>query len=211
MLINERLKVGLILIPRTASGTLMRTLVRPGTDWFMNGRHSEACFIRPEWHGFSWHTFIRHPMDRLMSLYRFLRKGEFGLYNNGPDATRWKNGVVNEARMTSFSDWITGSMMSFTHGGSSLSHYQIPEPRKTQWLYVHNPAVKINIHRFEDINQIWDDFSNSVLGLRDFPYDRLMKKNQTDCVKFHVSDRARYAISLRCAWELLAYYPNDEI
>lgn len=72
MILIPNLKVVLILVPRTGSGSLKRAVLNQYPDALLLYRHMEADGVPQGYDRWQKVGVLRNPQDRLWSLYKFL-------------------------------------------------------------------------------------------------------------------------------------------
>lgn len=171
MIIIPEIKTVLILVPRTGSGSLKKAIKSRYPDAMQLYRHMEADGVP---HGYDrWRRVgvMRHPVERLWSLYKFLKNF------SGP----YEPGYVEVQRSSvaaPFDEWVIQNGLVFTSGYDSeglgriypkyMVLHAIPETRKSQFFYL-RPDLGTEIHHYEDRT------INQCLGLEDD-----FRENQTD-------------------------------
>lgn len=152
MVIIPEIETVVILVPRTGSGSLRRMIADTYPKSMLIYRHMEADGIP---HGYDrWRKVgvVRHPVDRLWSLYKFLR----AMVDKHDQA-------YIEAQRTSvdrsFSDWVVNNDLPFTGPYDNAGHgrfwpvhnvrHFLPENRKSQHVYL-RPDLGTNIFHFEN-------------------------------------------------------------
>ena len=149
ILIPEIEKV-LILTPRAASTSLKNAVLNKYPESVLIYRHMEADGVP---HGYdAWEKIgvIRHPLQRLWSLYKYLKKftGDYC-----PEYIKKMNKCVEGI---DFSDWVVSNKVVFTspygengkyHAKYTINH-SLPENIKSQYLYL-RPDLGTKIFRFD--------------------------------------------------------------
>lgn len=156
MILIPELETVVILVPRTASGSLRRAIAERYPRSMLIYRHMEADGVP---HGYDrWPKIgvLRHPTERLWSLYKFLRN--FG----GNHDPAYIESMRSSAQME-FSEWIVSNEIPFTSPYDSAGEgrffpqftvrHHIPENRKSQFFYL-RPDLGTAIHRFERISDL---------------------------------------------------------
>lgn len=146
MIIIPELETVVILPPRTGSKALRNALLATHHQAFMPYRHMEADGIP---HGYDqWRKvgICRHPVDRLWSLYRYMKVMGEGREPDGKG--KWEPGYVKaqaEAADRPFDEWIIHNRTPFTTPYAQLDGrfypgfcvlHAIPENRKSQRVYL---------------------------------------------------------------------------
>lgn len=156
MILIPEIQTVLILVPRTGSGTLRRAVAARYPRSQMIYRHMEACGVP---RGYDhWHRVgvVRHPLDRLWSLYKFMRD-----YSNHKHDSTYVQSLNDSTKLT-FSDWIVGNQTVFSSPydrsgyGQYLAEYTvnhpIPENQKSQFLYL-RPDLGTRIVQYENLSE----------------------------------------------------------
>lgn len=151
MLIVPELELVIVLVPRTGSGSLRRAILQKFRRAFMPYRHMEADGVLPGYDRWRRIGFVREPVARLWSLYKFLRDFD------GPHDRayiRAQRACVNMP----FDDWITDNETVFTSPYDSAGRgrffpefnvrHALPENRKSQFVYL-RPDLGTEIQRYE--------------------------------------------------------------
>ena len=160
MILIPEIKTVVILTPRTGSGSMYRSIAKHYPKAMMLYRHMEADGVP---HGYDrWPKVgvVRHPVDRLWSLYKFMKNPRF--YNNGS----WETTYVSQLRESvsvPFPEWLVNNQLVFTHpydcGGKGRFFpeytclHPIPENRKSQFLYL-RPDLGTVVYPYERINSL---------------------------------------------------------
>lgn len=180
MIIIPELETVVILVPRTGSGSLRRAIASRYPRSTMIYRHMEADGVP---HGYDrWPKVgvVRHPVDRLWSLYKFLKN--FTGYEASYVAAMRRS--VNAP----FCEWLVHNREVFTNpydrsGGNgffpvfSVLH-SLPENQKSQFVYL-RPDLGTRIYRHDELHML-----ESRLGVRlgdthktdDTPHPRLTQE-----------------------------------
>lgn len=151
MIVNTELKIAFITPPRTGSTFLIQLFKGlPGTVFC--GRHREADYLPPEYSQFQKLGFVRHPVERLWSLYCYIRGSRERFDKFSP---WWVSGVVGEAQKN-FNDWLATGDFPFASDRDPASYYwtghTMAEQRKSQFIYL-RPDLGTKILRFENFEK----------------------------------------------------------
>jgi hypothetical protein len=159
MLIIPELETVLILVPRTGSGSLRRALVKRYPKAMLIYRHMEADGVPQGYDRWRRVGLVRHPVDRLFSLYKFLR--DFDGEHDPAYIAAMRNSVARP-----FSDWILRNEVVFTspydragrgrYWPQYTVRHPLPENRKSQFVYL-RPDLGTETLLFED----FDSFARS--------------------------------------------------
>lgn len=162
MIIIPEIETVVILVPRTGSGSLKRSITATYPKSMLLYRHMEADGIPLGYDRWRRVGVVRNPLDRLWSLYKFQR-GFSGQHDQAYiDAMR---SSVDRP----FDDWILNNRTVFTSPYDSTARnrfwphfsvrHPVPENRKSQWLYL-RPDLGTDVYRFDRL----DEFT-SALGV----------------------------------------------
>jgi hypothetical protein len=154
MMIIPEIETVVILVPRTGSGSLYRAIQAKYPRSMMIYRHMEADGVP---HGYDrWQRIgvVRNPVDRLWSLYKFLKN--FGGRHDPAYIAAMRDSVT-----TSFDDWILNNRIVFTSPYDSANrgrffpeytvNHPLPENRKSQFLYL-RPDLGTVIYRYDQVD-----------------------------------------------------------
>lgn len=194
MIIIPEIKTVLILVPRTGSGFLKKAVKARYPEAMQIYRHMEADGVPHGYDNWARVGVIRHPVDRLWSLYKFLKN--FG----GP----YEQAYIEAQRASaaaSFDQWVMTNSVVFTSGYDSeglgriypkyMVLHPIPETRKSQRFYL-RPDLGTEVHHYED------GTINARLGIEDD-----FRENQTAPLpRPAVNAEAREFISRWFKWDL---------
>ena len=117
-MINHKRKYIFIRIPKTASQSVQKTLNKKDKQ-----THIRLCQIKKEYHKYFKFTFVRNPLDRIVSAFFFLRND--GL--NKQDKI-WANQHINK-----YSDFNT-FVRSWINKNNIWSHHHF----RPQYFYITN-------------------------------------------------------------------------
>ena len=165
MLIIPELEKVVILIPRTGTGTLYRAVLAKYPKAFLLYRHMEADGVPRGYDRWERCTIVRHPLNRLWSLYNWLQTFSYEKHNNN---------YVNKMRESvnrPFEDWLLNNEIPFSTPYDSAyrgrfypeftCNHPIPENRKSQFKYA-RPDLGTNIYHFSKV-----DLYYKHLGIND--------------------------------------------
>lgn len=144
MIIIPEIETVVVLVPRTGSKSLRKTIAATYPQSFQLYRHMEADGV-PQGYD-RWRRFgvCRDPLARLWSLYRFIK------IMGGPQDYRgkWEPAYVARQRASvarPFQDWLLHNNLPFTgpydsaginfYPGFTVRH-SLPENRKSQFIYL---------------------------------------------------------------------------
>lgn len=138
MLVIPEHNVILILPPRTGSTSLVKAVRDKNPNAFLIYRHAEADAVPPGYEKMRVMGFVRHPLARMWSLFKF-----FSMLDVMASA-KWAQGDVlrlgESVQGRSFEDWLLHNEELFLPEGTGNAglyqkHY-IPETRKSQEVYL---------------------------------------------------------------------------
>lgn len=167
MIIIPRLKTVVVMPPRTGSGTLKKAILATHEDAILLYRHMEADGVPQGYDRYYKVGVCRDPLDRLWSLYKFLRT--FGL--DGKHDQEYARPLRESVSYWNFSGWILDNQRVFTspYGDTgsfwplySVRHH-LPENRKSQWLTL-RPDLGTEIFRFGDFAALKERLELPELG-----------------------------------------------
>lgn len=154
MILIPELQTVMILVPRTGSGSLRKAVARRYPKSYMIYRHMEACGVPRGYDHWRRVGVVRHPLDRLWSLYKFMKA-----YRSEAHDSEYAASIKDSTKMN-FSDWIVQNDVVFTspydRSGRGRWHalftnnHPIPENRKSQFLYL-RPDLGTDIIQFDDL------------------------------------------------------------
>lgn len=155
MIIIPEIEAVVLLVPRTASGTLRRAIQKTYPNAMLLYRHMEADGVPAGYDRWKRYGVVREPVGRLWSLYKFC-KAE-GSRDRYPAYAKRQAAAV----AMSFSDWILRNDLVFTDpydSTGSLRFYPqynvrhaLPENRKSQFITV-RPDLGTTVVPFD---QLW--------------------------------------------------------
>ncbi len=157
MIIVPELQLVVILVPRTGSGSLRRAVQKKYPQSMLIYRHMEADGVPQGYDMWPKIGVVRHPIDRLWSLYKFCKNFD-GDYPN----TNYRNAMRASCALP-FNEWLIENKTVFTHGwdtGYTTDYYPVntvrhalPENRKSQLVYL-RPDLGTQIYFFEELEQL---------------------------------------------------------
>jgi len=153
MILIPEIETVVVLVPRTGSGSLRRAVADAYPRSMLLYRHMEADGVP---HGYDrWRKVgvVRHPTERLWSLYKFLRDFD------GNHDLAYIESMRASVRMP-FSDWLLSNQTPFTTPYDSAGlgrffpnytvHHPLPENRKSQFMYL-RPDLGTTVYQFTDL------------------------------------------------------------
>ncbi len=159
MIIIPEKEIVVILTPRTGSGALRRAIVQRYPEAVLLYRHMEADGVPAGYDRWRRVGVVRHPVDRLWSLYKFL--GSF----DGPHDAAYITAMRNSVAM-SFDDWLCDNLVVFTspydragrgrYWPQYTVRHPLPENHKSQFLYL-RPDLGTEIIRYDEVHRLWQE------------------------------------------------------
>jgi len=156
MIIVPELKTVVLLVPRTGSGSLYRSLLRTYPKAMMLYRHMEASGIPMGYDMWAKVGVIRDPYERLWSLYHFLRNRSSSHKND------YKERLAASVDRP-FADWVIDNDTVFTDPFESRCttdfypeftvQYAMPETNKPQVLTL-RPDLGTEVFQFGDTQSL---------------------------------------------------------
>lgn len=162
MIIIPEIETVVILVPRTGTKALRKAIAERYPRSTMLYRHMEADGVPLGYDRWRRVGVVRHPVDRLWSLYRYLKwmggqRDGFG---------KWEPTYVDRQRRSAaipFDEWIEHNETVFTspydsaqgerfYPGFTVRH-ALPENRKSQFIYL-RPDLGTEVFRFTDLSKL---------------------------------------------------------
>jgi hypothetical protein len=159
MLVIPEHKTILILPPRTGSSTLHNAVAACCPRAFMLYRHAEVDAIPPGYEGYRVTGFVRHPLARMWSLYKYCATLD------ARHSASWVQAdvlrvVESVQQFKGFEDWLLNCTEHLLPSGNPHPQlyqlHRIPENRKSQAIYL-RPDLGTEIVPFSDLDE-WMDF-----------------------------------------------------
>ncbi len=158
MILVPELQTIVLLSPRTASGALYRAVLRKYPKAIMPYRHMEASGVPRGYDHWRKVGIVRHPVERLWSLYNFILKitrsdGGFRF----PMSGEYRRSLLDSAHEP-FNSWLISNRHRFPGGDRNtlgeidpMYHQDRPEPenRKSQWWML-RPDLGTRIYKYEN-------------------------------------------------------------
>lgn len=203
MILLPSLETVVLLNPRTGSGSLYRAVMARWPNAIMLYRHMEANGVPDGYDRWRKVGIVRHPLDRLWSLYCYLGKvlRDEGKYQPHPTL---KRGLA-ECHRVGFAHWVLTNTACF------------PVPYVDIVTGVIHPYFTVKHARAENQRSQFD-FLRPDLGTEYFKYeedglnvlsaelmllDKLPKENKSGCgATPTISDEVRQHLRRVCYWEL---------
>lgn len=153
MILIPEIETVVILVPRTGSGSLRRAIAAAYPRSMLLYRHMEADGVPQGYDRWRKVGVVRHPTERLWSLYKFLQ--EF----DGQHDPAYIASMRASVRMP-FSDWILNNQTPFTtpYDSADLGRFwpgyavrhSLPENRKSQFMYL-RPDLGTKVFPFANL------------------------------------------------------------
>lgn len=169
MILIPEIETIVILPPRTASKSISKAVATAYPKSIRLYRHMEADGIP---HGYDrWRRvgLVRSPIDRLFSLYKFLREIDS---HESDKSLAWRRRVSRAAVTNSFDLWLQQNETVFTDPYDTENAkfwpaytvlHALPENRKSQWIYL-RPDLGTEVYAFSRLDKFVDR-----LGLTGLP------------------------------------------
>lgn len=160
MILIPELETVVILVPRTGSSTLRRAIADKYSKSVMLYRHMEADGVPAGYDRWRKVGVVRHPVERLWSLYKFVQ----GKWGRGQDTLQTETGAAAamlKSVQLPFSNWLLDNDVCFIrqHGWPpngktwpvlSVLH-ALPENRKSQFIYL-RPDLGTKVFKYTDLH-----------------------------------------------------------
>lgn len=159
MIIIPEIETVVVLVPRTGTRSLKLAIRNAYPRSMMIYRHMEADGVPLGYDRWRRVGVVRHPVDRLWSLYKFIKimRGE----RDG--LGKWEPAYVTAQRRSverPFCEWLTDNQTVFTSPYDSAGNgrfwpgftvrHPLPETRKSQFLYL-RPDLGTIVFRFDEL------------------------------------------------------------
>lgn len=162
MILIPEIETVVILNPRTGSKSLRKAIAARYSDAMQIYRHMEADGVPYGYDRWRRIGVVRDPIDRLWSLYRYLKW--MGGERNGRG--KWEPTYVERQRASvaiPFDQWITDNQVVFTspydsatgskfYPGFAVRH-ALPENRKSQFIYL-RPDLGTEVWQFHALHHL---------------------------------------------------------
>lgn len=170
MILIPEIETVVILIPRTGTSSLRRAIAAKYPESIPIYRHMEADGIPLGYDRWQKVTLIRDPLDRLWSLYKFIRDFQAGTHDPAFVAR------MRQSADRPFSEWLVHNEVPFSAPYDSAGkgrywpyftcRHPIPENRKSQEIYA-RPDLGTECYSYKRIDEYLD-----ILGLPDLGPER---------------------------------------
>lgn len=195
MLVIPEHQTIVILPPRTGSSSIHEAVAAVSPGAFMLYRHAEADAIPPGYDGYRVTGFVRHPLARMWSLYKFC-----ATLDPRTSATWAQEEVLRLAESVqgrNFDDWLLNNVELFLpahtgHPGLYQTHY-MPETRKSQHFYL-RPDLGTEIVPFSELAHWMESCGLPVVHTNDSP--RLPIPPNSPAIELHLAKYMSWELSL---------------
>lgn len=166
MLFVPEKNVIFILPPRTGSTSIHNAVREAYPHSFLLYRHAERDAIPPGFEDMKVIGFVRHPLARMWSLYKFLC--QLDPLTSAAWAQEEVMRLLESVQGKTFEDWLLHNEELFLpehsgHPGLYQRHY-MPETTKSQWHYL-RPDLGTTIFHFTDLPGLMEEFGLPVMHL----------------------------------------------
>lgn len=166
MIIIPELETVVILTPRCGSGALRDALLATYPRAMMLYRHMEADGVPTGYDRWGRLGVVRHPVERLWSLFKFLQKVA-KVEPSSDEPGKWEPSYVAAQRRAvegrTFDEWLVENETVFTSPYDSAGRgrfwpgfavrHPLPENRKSQFVYL-RPDLGTEIWQFHAIDAL---------------------------------------------------------
>ncbi|NGO50487.1 hypothetical protein [Allomesorhizobium camelthorni] len=156
MILIPEISTVLILVPRTGSGSLRRAIAAAYPQSVLIYRHMEADGVPAGYDRWRRVGVVRHPVERLWSLYKFMR-------NFAGDHDPAYVASMRDSAKRPFCEWLTQNQTVFTSPYDSAGRgrywpqftvrHPLPENRKSQFVYL-RPDLGTEIVPYEKVGDL---------------------------------------------------------
>ena len=196
MILIPELEKILILTPRTGTTSFKNAILDKYPMSMLLYRHMEADGVPCGYDRWQKIGVVRHPTERLWSLYKYLKTFD------GDYEPAYIKAMNDSVQNMDFSEWILNNEAVFTNPymtGSdrfivrySVRHH-IPETRKSQFMYL-RPDLGTWIFKFTELHRLASELVVEIDKFNDTP------KEPVPCL----TDEARKHIVKYLSWDLEA-------
>lgn len=167
MILIPEIETVVILIPRTGTSSLRRAIAAKYPSSMLIYRHMEADGVPLGYDRWQKVTLIRDPLERMWSLYKFIREFPYGKHDHS---------FVMRLRQSAsipFCDWLVTNEIPFSTPYDSAGtgrywpmftcRHPIPENRKSQIIYA-RPDLGTICYSYKQIDKYLNRLGMSDLG-----------------------------------------------
>ncbi len=168
MIIIPEIETVVILVPRTGTGSLRRAVAARYPKSMLIYRHMEADGVPLGYDHWRRVGVVRDPVDRLWSLYKFLKTFDG---DHDPDYIAAMRGSVGMG----FSEWVMSNRVPFTtpYDSSGRGRYwpgytvrhPLPENRKSQRVYL-RPDLGTQVYPYGEVDRLATLLDVDLTGAR---------------------------------------------
>lgn len=168
MILIPEIETVVVLVPRTGSGTLRRIVAHAYLRSTLIYRHMEADGVPAGYDRWRRVGVVRHPVDRLWSLYNFLR--QFGGDHDPAYIAAQRASVAR-----SFDEWLVENQTVFTSPYDSAGlgrfwpqftvRHPMPETKKSQFIYL-RPDLGTYLYHYENLHALALDLGVDLGAMR---------------------------------------------
>lgn len=143
----------IIMPPRTGSSTIHAAVSAVSPSAFMLYRHAEADAIPEGYQGFRVTGFVRHPLARMWSLFKFCATLD------PRSCPRWTQEevlrIAESVQGRTFENWLVNNTELFLPQGHPnpqlFQMWYLPETRKSQFVYL-RPDLGTEVLPFSELD-----------------------------------------------------------
>lgn len=159
MLIIPELQTVVILVPRTGTNYIKKAVAERYPQSTLLYRHMEADGVPFGYDHYHRVGVVRDPIDRLWSLYKYLR--DYNLDACAPYKRAYMRSLQASTVALPFATWLHVNNMPIAtpfgseggyHPQSAVMHI-LPEPVKSQYIYL-RPDLGTEVIRYPDIGEL---------------------------------------------------------
>lgn len=157
MIIIPELHTIMVCPPRTASTSFKKAILEKHPKSFMLYRHMEANHIPIGYDSWRKIGIVRHPVDRLWSLFNYCKGINIG--RNKKHNPEWREDNLVKP-YTEFTTWLlhnekvfSNSYFSNTISAQYATSVMLPETKKSQW-HTLRPDLGTQVYTFDQRNAV---------------------------------------------------------
>lgn len=160
MILIPDIETVVILVPRTGTRALKRGIAQRWPNAIHLYRHMEADGVPQGYDRWRKVGVVRHPIDRLWSLYKYLQR--FGI-DHCQEHEEAYTSAMRASVERPFDDWLMHNERVFTSPYDSAGlgrfypfyccRHPLPENRKSQWVYL-RPDLGTEIFTHDNIGDL---------------------------------------------------------